>query len=66
MFISKSSFAHGINVELSNDPDDVVRVQFGTGDERFAMYFSRVEALELLSGLEKAIHKTAEVTNEMV
>ena len=66
MFISKASFAHGIKVGLSNDPDDVVRVQFGTHEESFSMYFSRNEALELLSGLEKAIHQTAEVTNALV
>ena len=59
MFISKASFTKGIEVGLSNDPDDAIRVVFGGKDDWFSMYFSRVEALELMSGLEKAIHETA-------
>ena len=67
MFISHADFANGIKVDLSNSPDDPIRVQFGGAtDVQMSFYFSRIEALELLSGLEKAINQTAEVTNALV
>jgi hypothetical protein len=65
MFISEASFAQGIKVELGNDPTEPIRVQFG-GNSQIAVYLSRNEALELLSGLEKAIHQTAEVADALV
>lgn len=61
MFISESRFDNGISVCVGNDPNEPIRVQFGANNDSFSMFFSRIEALELLSGLEKAIHKTAEV-----
>ena len=60
MFISEARIDKGIQVSLSNDPIEPIRVQFGGNSSSIGMYFSRTEALELLSGLEKAIHKTAE------
>jgi hypothetical protein len=62
MFISHADFATGIKVDLSNSPDDPIRVQFGgVTDVQMSFYFSRTEALDLMSQLEKAIHQTAEV-----
>ena len=67
MFISNASFADGIKVGLSNSPDEPIRVQFGgVKDLQMSFYFSRAEALELLSGLEKAIHQSAEAVCEVV
>ena len=60
MFISNARLEQGISVSLSKDPNEPIRVQFGADSSSFAVYFSRNEALELLSGLEKAIHQTAE------
>ena len=60
MFISEARIDNGISVGMSNDPNDPIRVQFGSNSDSISIYFSRFEALELMSGLEKAIHKTAE------
>ena len=63
MFISYSDFAKGIEVEVPNAPDDVVLVRIGAKNSPIRLFLSRNEALELMSGLEKAIHLTAgEVT----
>lgn len=59
MFISKASLDSGIDVSVGLDPVEAIRVQFGADLCGFAIYFSRVEALELMSGLEKAVHQTA-------
>ena len=60
MYISVGTFSSGIKVDVSTDPSSPVRVQFGANDSQIAFYFSRTEALDLMSQLEKAIHKTAE------
>lgn len=59
MYISNASFAYGIKVDLSNLKDDPIRVQFGgIHDMQISFYFSRDEAIDLMSQLEKAIHQT--------
>jgi len=59
MFISSASLSKGIVVSEGTDSLEPIRVQFGKGVDGFAVYFSREEALDLYSQLEKAIHQTA-------
>jgi hypothetical protein len=66
MFISEARMDKGISVSLSNDPNEPIRCQFGANSSSVAMYFSRNEALDLMSQLEKAIHSSAEASNEVV
>ena len=59
MFISNASFSEGIVVSVGTDPNECIRL--GLGDSAgLGIYLTRVEALDLYSQLEKAIHKTGE------